>query len=204
MTRIAIVDQRPRFFDAVAAALVAEGFAVDSPDDVEAWSGHHGRLVIIDLTQPENVGLVQRLRDSGSQTPILGLVDGGTVQDYADALHCGATNVVGMRAQPHVIVDAIHAALVGRVILPPAIAQELAQVASTHMSRPKLSAQDLRLLRMMAAGESMAKIARRLHVSERTLYREAQRLNAVLGVKTRAEALIKAAQWGFLTSDVSG
>lgn len=201
MTRIAIVDQRPNFHTTVGAALVAEGFAVDSPDDIETWSGQPGRLLIIDLTQPENVGFLQRLREPGSAIPVLGLVDGATAQDYADALHCGATNVVDMRAQPHVIVDAVHAALVGRVILPPAIVKEFAQRASPQAPKPELSAEDLRLLRMMAAGESMAKIARELHVSERTLYREAQRLHSVLGVSTRAEALIKAVRWGLLTSD---
>jgi DNA-binding NarL/FixJ family response regulator len=44
----------------------------------------------------------------------------------------------------------------------------------------------------------MTKIAREMHVSERTLYREARRLNRALGARNRAEALAKAAQLGLL------
>lgn len=199
-TTIAIVDQRPTFRDLVAEALLAEGFAVDSPDDVVDWAAHPGRLIIVDLTGPDGVDVLVRVRRDSPHVPILALVDGQTAQDYSDALHRGATNVVSMRAHPHVVVEAVHAALTGRVVLPPEVVKELTR-STTRDPRPRLSVDDVRILQLMASGQSMAKIARQLHVSERTLYREARRLNRSLGAANRAEALVKAAQWGFLQQD---
>lgn len=72
---------------------------------------------------------------------------------------------------------------------------------ASDAGRPRLSDHDIRVLQMMAAGESMPKIARQLQVSERTLYRRARRLTYALRADTRAEALVKAAQWGFLPTD---
>lgn len=66
---------------------------------------------------------------------------------------------------------------------------------------PRLSDVDIRVLQMMAAGQSMAKIARHLQVSERTLYRTARRLTHALRAETRSEALVKASQWGLLSTD---
>ena len=196
-TTIAIVDERPTFREVVAEALLAEGFAVDAPDDVVAWGAHPGRLIIIDLTGPAGTDVLVRVRHDSPLVPILALVDGQTPQDYSDALHKGATNVVSVRAHPHVVVDAVHAALTGRVTLPPDVVKELTPAPSPD-PRPRLSSDDVRMLQMMASGQPMAKIARELHVSERTLYREARRLNRALGAANRAEALVKAAQWGFL------
>ena len=200
-TTIAIVDERPTFRDLVAEALLAEGFAVEAPDDVVAWAGEPGRLIIIDVTGPEGTEVLARVRRDSPVVPILALVDGQTAQDYSDALHKGATNVVSVRAHPHLVVEAVHAALTGRVVLPPEVVKELTRSAAGSAlpdPRPRLSPDDVRMLQMIAAGQSMAKIARELHVSERTLYREARRLNRVLGASNRAEALVKAAQWGFL------
>lgn len=197
MTKITIVDGRPRFREVVGAALAAEGFGVEWPDDVESWLAQPGRMAIIDLTDPQGVALLQQLRRSGSAAPVLGLVDGQTAQEYAEALHIGATNVVSMRAHPDIIIDAVHGALAGRVILPPGVVKALTQ-STAAQARPQLSESERRVLQLMAEGHSMAKIARELHISERTVYREAQRIQSLLDVSSRAEALIRAAQWGYV------
>lgn len=119
MTAIAIVHQRPRFRALVTALLEAEGFTVESPDDVADWSAQPGRLAIIDVTDPEGLNVLDRVRQGGAGVPVLALVDGRTVQDYAQALQKGATNAVSMRARPNDIVDAVHAALTGRAAPPP-------------------------------------------------------------------------------------
>lgn len=120
MTAVAIVHQRPKFRALVSALLEAEGFTIESPEDIADWSAHPGRLAIIDVTDPEGLNALGRVRESGGGVPVLALVDGRTVQDYAEALQKGATNAVSMRARPNDLVDAVHAALKQRAAPPPA------------------------------------------------------------------------------------
>lgn len=119
MTAVAIVHQRPRFRALVAALLEAEGFTVEAPEDVVDWSAQPGRIAIIDVTDPDGLNVLGRVRQGSAGVPVLALVDGRTVQDYANALQQGATNAVSMRARPNDIVDAVHAALAGRAAPPP-------------------------------------------------------------------------------------
>lgn len=115
MTAVAIVHQRPRFRALLTALLEAEGFRVESPEDVADWSTQPGRMAVIDVTDPKGLKVLRRVRQGSAAVPVLALVGGRTVQDYADALQKGATNAVSLRARPDDLVDAVHAALRGRV-----------------------------------------------------------------------------------------
>ncbi len=201
MTKVTIIDQRQRFRDLVAAALTEEGFTVEWPDRIERWTSDERHIAIIDLTTAHGLDLLARLKKSPTAAVVLGLVDGHTALGYAEALQRGAANVVSKQAHPHLIVDAVHATLTGRVVLPASVVNELTQTAAAPAARPCLSQKDLKLLRLMAAGLPMTKIARELHVSERTVYREAKHLLSALGATTRAEGLVRAAQWGFLANE---
>lgn len=119
MTAVAIIHQRPRFRALVRALLEAEGFTVEAPENIADWSAQPGRLAIIDVTDPEGLNVLGRVRQGSAGVPVLALVDGRTVEDYAAALQKGATNAVSMRARPNDIVDAVHAALSGHAGPPP-------------------------------------------------------------------------------------
>lgn len=199
MTTVTIVDQRERFRDLIAAALLDEGFTIEWPENVQEWFPKDRAVAIIDLTDSSGRTLLRRLRESGSDMVVLGLVEGSEAQAYAEGLQRGASNVVSKQAHPNVIIDAVHAALTGRVVLPAKVVSELTRAAAAP--RPRLAGNDLKLLRLMAAGRPMSKIARELHVSERTLYREASRLARTMGAKTRAETIVKAAQLGLLAEE---
>lgn len=61
-----------------------------------------------------------------------------------------------------------------------------------------LSDEDIELLRLVAGGLPDATIARRLQVADRTVRRRLRRICDALGVSSRLEAAVQAAQQGLL------
>jgi DNA-binding NarL/FixJ family response regulator len=197
MTNVAILDGRPGFRTAVAEALALEGFTVEAPADVVTWSAAPGRAVIVDVSDDEGAAVLDRLRTAGSTAIVVALVAEDSAPAYAEALRLGANNAAAKAAHPDIIIGALHAALTGHVVLPTAVAGELTRAAQ-HGARPQLTQSQLRLLRLIAAGHSMQRIAQECNVSERTVYRDAKRLIAALGASSRSDALVRAGQLGLL------
>lgn len=197
-TTVTIVDSRPRFRELVGAALTAHGFNLEWPLSLQAWRRGERRLALIDLCDDDTPAVLDEALDATPPIVVVGLIDGDSVEAHFDGLRAGATSVVSRKAHPGAIVDAVCAAMTGRALLPAAVARELAAAVPPARPRPDLSTEQVRMLRLMARGLSMAAIARELRVSERTLYREAKRVSALLGASNRGEALVKAARWGWL------
>lgn len=96
MNRVALVEDHARLAALVERGLSAAGIAVDVfPDGESAWrplAEHAYAAVIVDRGLPDGdgLGLVRRLRMSGSRTPCLMLTARDALRDRVDGLEAGA------------------------------------------------------------------------------------------------------------------
>ncbi|MEV4202386.1 helix-turn-helix domain-containing protein [Micromonospora globbae] len=71
-------------------------------------------------------------------------------------------------------------------------------MTTTRVGRPVLDEEDLRLLRLLAAGLPVETVARRLGLSERTVRRRVRAVCDRLGVTAPIQAVVWAARRGLL------
>jgi DNA-binding NarL/FixJ family response regulator len=69
---------------------------------------------------------------------------------------------------------------------------------TTVTDHPKLSRDDLELLRLLAGGLSLESVSRRMEISERTVRRRLRALCDRLGVDTPIEAIVWAVRRGMI------
>ena len=69
---------------------------------------------------------------------------------------------------------------------------------TTVTDHPKLSRDDLELLRLLAGGLSLESVSRRMAISERTVRRRLRALCDRLGVDTPIEAIVSAVRRGMI------
>ncbi len=103
MTRILIVDDNPMDRVVAAAALDSEGTellqAGNGFEALEMIQEHRPSLVLTDLDMPEMDGLelVQRIRESNPELPIILMTANGSEDTAVAALRSGASSYVAKR-----------------------------------------------------------------------------------------------------------
>ncbi|MFF5233740.1 DNA-binding response regulator [Dactylosporangium sp. NPDC000521] len=200
MRRIAVVDPLPVFRVGMAAVL-ADEYTVDTPDDVLSWVVAVDRpLVMLTVRSAQSWATLTALAELPAVL-VVALLDELTVAAAVRAAALGAVGVLDRAAPGPHIRRAVHAAFDGAAILPQpvlaALAAELAPGLDASSWEPPSDMQ-LRWLRELAAGSTVAHIAADAGYSERAMFRLLQSLYAQLGVRSRTEALMKAQQRGWL------
>ena len=133
--------------------------------------------------------------------------------DYIyEALRIGASGFLLKDAPPDQLVTAIRAAATGDALIDPSVTRRLV-AAFTRAVRPAariltslegLTARELDVLRLIAAGHSNAEIAADLFVAESTVKSHVARILLKLGLRDRVQALVLAYETGFVTPDLPG
>lgn len=153
-------------------------------------------VVLQDLKLPDGSGLDAIRQMLAGQDPPAVLVL-STYEDVAlvrSALEMGASGYIPKTASFQEIAGAVRAAAAGGVVLHPSLAGKVARPAG----RGELTANELEMLRLLAAGLSYPDIAGKLYWSERTVRRHMNVLFEKLGVTTRAQAVAEAMRRGVL------
>ena len=104
------------------------------------------------------------------------------------ALAAGACPV-HLRTSSELIVETAKAAAAGEVLLPIGLAQNIALKAQTTEMPAGLDVTELTLVSALARNHSIARMARDLNYSDRTIRRRLQSLYVKLGVATRGDAI---------------
>lgn len=156
-------------------------------------------LVILDLNIPGAAGLscLIKLRAAAPLTPILvvsGLDDPGMISEVVIA---GATGYVSKSASREVLIDAIRAIMNGGTYLPAAALAAMRSRKLNVSERKRdagneLTAQQHRVLRLLAEGLSNKQIARELKISEITVKVHVSSILKKLGVANRVKAAMEA------------
>ncbi|WP_285026772.1 response regulator transcription factor [Plantibacter sp. ME-Dv--P-122b] len=203
MTRIRIVvaDDHPIVRSGIVALLGrAEDMEVvsevaDGAAAVAAAEEHRPDLVLMDLRMPVLGGaeatarIVQRVPG----VRVLVLTTYETDDDILGAIEAGAGGYLLKAAPEQEILAGIRSVVAGQTVLAPTIAATLVgRMQGGTSARPQLSARELEVLALVAAGNSNRAIAAALFISESTVKTHLLHVFEKLEVADRTRAVTRA------------
>lgn len=187
-----IVDNEP---DLTVVASVGTGTEI-----VEVCCAGLIDVVLMDIRMPELDGLAATEQVLALPDPprVVILTTFGLDEYVARAIAVGASGFLLKDASADELVDAIRTVAAGDAALSPSLITTVFEQARRSIStRPvagidDLTDRELEVLRELAAGQSNAEIAERLHLSEATVKTHLGRVLTKLGVRDRVQAVITA------------
>lgn len=196
--RVLIVDDHPIVISG-CKALLAGDVACEVRDAADAEAGQalyfswKPDVAVIDLNLRGLSGLEVcrriRARDESAKIIIFTMNDDPVFA--ARAIEAGAKGYIAKNDDPSLFVDAVRQVARGGVYLHPDMARQIAFLRSHAQSNKvaSLSARELEILRMLAAGKSMGDIADALHVSYKTVANNCTALKQKLGARSSMDLM---------------
>jgi DNA-binding NarL/FixJ family response regulator len=168
------------------------------------YQRHRPDIVVTDLAMPGASGLeaIQRILRADPAARVL-VFSMHVSPDFAlAALRSGALGYVTKSSPPDVLLRALADVLAGRQVLSPDIAQALALARLPGRRRPleDLTPREFDVLCMLVSPTNAPEIARRLHLSVKTVQNVHYQIKAKLGVDNDIELTRLALSWGLGTS----
>jgi DNA-binding NarL/FixJ family response regulator len=203
--RVLVVDDHPVVRDGLRGVLDAE------PDMEVVGEAAHGAealaripdaapdVVLMDLRMPVMGGVeaITALRRAAPGVRVLVLTTFDTDRDVLPAIEAGATGYLLKDTPRDELLRAVRAAHRGEAVLSPAVAGRL----MGQVRRPgqdALSAREIEVLRLVAAGSTNREAARALFISEATVKTHLLHVYAKLEVRDRASAVAAGYRMGLL------
>jgi DNA-binding NarL/FixJ family response regulator len=200
--RLAVIDPLPMYQQGVVAVLSAAGYQVDVPSDPMELA-HRGwaDVVLLTLATTADWDLLDRLRAAAPQQRIIAVLADDSAGLGARAVRAGARSVLPRGVSAVVLRRTVEATIDGQAVLPAGVAVVLATgaVAGGGVD-PMLTADQMSWLRHLAAGMTVAELARLVGYSERAMFRLLHSLYRQLGARNRIEAIVRAQEEGWLRS----
>lgn len=209
--RVLIADDHPSYRSglaallATAADLVVVGEAENGGSAVRLVQKLQPDVVLMDLAMPglDGIAATERIAASAPHVAVLVLtMDTDDVAVLA-ALRAGARGYVVKGARRAELLRAIRSVVAGEAILGAGIAGRLVGYlagatppAPPAPPFPELTAREREILDLIAAGRSNAEITNHLVLSPKTVRNHVSSVFAKLGVKTRAEAIVRGREAG--------
>jgi DNA-binding NarL/FixJ family response regulator len=200
--RIVVVDDHPLARAGIAALIADErgmvvvGEAANGREAVEQFRAHRPDVTLMDLQMPQMTGLeaMEAIRGEFPEARIIVLTTyTGDVQ-VVRALHAGASGYLLKSTLGKELLVAIRAVHRGRRVLSPELAFDLAE----HGMQDVLSPAEVRVLRLIAKGNSNKEIAERLSVTEDAIKGQVRSILAKLGAHDRTHAAMIALKRGII------
>jgi two-component system nitrate/nitrite response regulator NarL len=206
---VIVVDDHPLFTRGLVLLLpeVSDGSVrvVGTTDDASAAAALAQRtgadVAVVDVQMPppggsRAIAAVRRAQPQVRVVAISGLADAHAA---TEALRAGASGFLPKTADPEALVRPLLSVLDGWSVLPEELLRELLDRAAPAPGdgiAGRLTADERRLWRLVAAGAGTVDIALTLHVSERTVKRLVAQLLRRLQVSSRVEAAALAGRVG--------
>lgn len=200
--RVLVVDDHPVLRQGIAALiedkpdviLVAE--ATNGRQGVELFRQHRPDVTLMDLQMPDMTGLeaITVIRAEFPEARIIVLTTyAGDVQAVT-ALQAGASGYVLKTTLSAELLSTIRAVHSGRKALSPEISFELAE----HVAQEALSPLEVRVLRLIAEGNSNKEIGAQLSFTEDAVKGHVRSILAKLGANDRAQAAVLGLKRGII------
>ena len=191
--RILAVDDHPILRQGIAGLIADEsdmtlvGEAANGREAIQQFRTHHPDITLMDLQMPEMNGLdaMIAIRGEFPEARIIVLTTyTGDVQ-ATRALKAGARAYLLKNSLHKELLDTIRAVHAGRKTLSPEVSFELAE----HSAEELLSAAEVRVLRLIAEGNSNKEIAALLSVTEDAVKGQVRNILSKLGANDRTHAV---------------
>jgi DNA-binding NarL/FixJ family response regulator len=205
---LVLVDDHPLFSRGLALLLppVSQGRVrvVGTTDDASAAAalvrstGADMALVDLHMPPPGGMRAIAAIRRAVPGARVVALSGQANEETALEALQAGAEAFLPKTSEPETLIPPLLAVLGGWAVVPVPLLRRLLAAAPREDRgiAGRLSADERRLWRMVAAGQSTVDIATELHVSERTAKRLIAGLLRQLRVSTRTEAAALAGRVG--------
>jgi len=203
--RVLIVDDHPIVASGCRALLAGEGEialseACDAESGERVFAAEHPDVCVIDINLPTVSGfeLARRIlgRDASARIIMFSMNDDPIFA--ARAIEIGAKGYVSKSGDPSDLVEAIRQVGNGGTYLPTAIARSIAFAGPAVAQSPlsKLTAREMEILRLLAAGKSLSEIAWLVQSSYKTVANTSSIMRQKLGVRTSTELVRLAIESG--------
>ncbi|KIQ31514.1 LuxR family transcriptional regulator [Variovorax paradoxus] len=192
LIRVLCVDDHPVVLQGISGLVsvqsdmevVAE--AVNGREAIEQFRQHLPDITLMDLQMPEMGGLdaIGAIRGEFPDARIIVLTTyAGDVQALR-AIKAGARGYLLKNALHKELLEAIRAVHTGRKAVSPDISFELAE----HATDDAITPAEIRVLRLISAGNANKEIADQLRLSEETVKKQVRSILSKLGAKDRTHA----------------
>ena len=165
-------------------------------------------LILLDIKMPGMTGVetLKELRAGGNRTPVVMLTMSRDEADLGAALRAGAQGYLLKDIEPDELVPALEAVLQGDSVVAQEMVGTMAQLlrreeAPREAARPalpfaELTPREREILECLGGGYSNKMIGRALDISEGTVKLHMKAILRKLGVRSRVEAAVLAAEQG--------
>ncbi|KAA1191795.1 two-component system response regulator NarL [Pseudohalioglobus sediminis] len=198
---ILLVDDHPLLRKGVSQLLELEdgleviGEAANGNDAVKMAQALDPDLILLDLSMRgmDGIETLSTLRDAGIAAHIVVFTVSDDRADVIAALKSGADGYLLKDSEPELLVDSIHQACSGKMVL----SEQLTEILASSFRQDKqqqdlnqLTRRELQILKYIAEGLSNKLIGRRLDIAESTVKVHVKHLLKKLGFRSRVEAAV--------------
>lgn len=209
--RVLLVDDHTLFRSGIRSLLQRhEEFeivdeAADGLEGIKRARSHQPDVVLLDLNMPGVSGLeaAKVIAEEMPSVRVLMLTVSEDADDLMEALRAGASGYLLKNIDAPAFAEAIRRAAAGESVVSPAMTGKLIQgvrnppKASLALERDRFSPRERDILACLAQGESNKEIARKLNLAESTVKIHVQNLFKKLGMTSRVQVALYAAENGF-------
>ncbi|MDH3672045.1 MAG: response regulator [Gammaproteobacteria bacterium] len=163
-------------------------------------------VVLLDMRMPGMGGLdvLCKLREGGTEVPIVMLTTSSDEQDLVESLRLGAQGYLLKDMEPDELVNTLRDIVAGKTIVTPELTSVLAKVVQQQGESPTsdelaapfgdLTPREREILCHVSEGQSNKVIARELGISDGTVKLHVKAILRKLGVHSRVEAAVMAVE----------
>jgi two-component system, NarL family, response regulator NreC len=176
---------------------------VAEADDLEAVvrdvQGHEPHVLVLDLGMPggSSIAIISRLRERAPDTQIVVMTMEENPVFAQRAFAAGALGFVAKDLADGELPMAVRAAARGEEFVSPRVAARL-DALHRSLTDDALTPREVEVLRLIALGHTSVEIARKLHLSPRTVETHRAHIQHKLEIGTRAELVRYALRRGLL------
>jgi len=194
------------------AAAAAEGVGdvtVVTTIDVEIWSALRPTIVVLDLAGGSDLSAVATIVEHAPLARVVVLSDRDDGPVVLEAMRRGVYGFVRKPDGLHELAETLTQIAAGERVVPPELERSAVdelrrfarQAHAASVVETSITAREREILALAAEGFTTHQIGRRLGISPRTVEAHIAKLYRKLGVKTRLQAVARAATLGLIDLD---